>query len=78
MNLQVLNRICFAICMISIVAGSVLALSMIWNEYSSEFLWKSWLSVGVLFLASALTLAVSSRYGGRTGEGITGGTRAMR
>jgi hypothetical protein len=75
MNLQALNKICFAICIVCIVAGAVLALSMIWIKYDSEFLWKSWLSVGVLFLASALTLAVNRHYGGRRGEGVAGGTR---
>ncbi len=60
MNLQKLNKICFTICIICIVAGAVLSLAMIWLELQNEkFVWKSWLTIGVFFLASALTLSVS-------------------
>ena len=60
MNLQKLNKICFTICIICIVAGAVLSLAMIWLELQDEkFVWKSWLTIGVFFLASALTLSVS-------------------
>jgi hypothetical protein len=66
MNLQYLNKICFTICIVCIVMGTVLSLAMIWGEIrSNEFAWKSWLTIGVLFLASALTLSVSKTLGGR-------------
>jgi hypothetical protein len=40
---------------------------MIWSEIrDNEFVWKSWLTIGVLFLASALTLSVSKTLGERT------------
>ena len=67
MNLQHLNKICFTICIVCIVLGTVLSLAMIWGEIKdNEFVWKSWLTIGVLFLASALTLSVSKTLGGRT------------
>lgn len=67
MNLQHLNKVCFTICIICILSGTVLSLAMIWGEISdNEFVWKSWLTTGVLFLASALTLSVSKTLGGRT------------
>lgn len=60
MNLDRLNKICFTICIICIVAGAVLSLAMIWLELHDEkFAWKSWLTIGVFFLASALTLSVN-------------------
>ena len=60
MNLRKLNKICFTICIICIVAGAVLSLAMIWLELQDEkFVWKSWLTIGVFFLASALTLSIS-------------------
>jgi hypothetical protein len=66
MNLQYLNKICFTICIVCIVLGTVLSLAMIWGEIrDNEFVWKSWLTIGVLFLASALTLSVSKTLGGR-------------
>ena len=64
MNLTVLNRICWTICIISIVAGTALSFSMIWGNYESEFLQKAWLSIGVLFFASTATLVVSKVLGG--------------
>ena len=60
MNFQKLNKICFTVCTICIVAGTVLSLAMIWLELQDQkFVWKSWLTIGVFFLASALTLSVS-------------------
>jgi len=65
MNLQLLNKVCFTICIGCIVLGTVCSLAIIWGELSDneEFVWKSWLSTGVLFLASALTLSVSKTLG---------------
>jgi len=60
MDIEKLNKICFTICIICIVAGAVLSLAMIWLELQDEKIeWKSWLTIGVFFLASALTLSVS-------------------
>ena len=64
MNLTVLNRICWTICIVCIVAGTALSLSMIWTKHQSEFLMKSWSTIGVLFFASAATLIVSRVLGG--------------
>ena len=67
MNLQHLNKVCFTICIVCIVFGIVLSLALIWGEIRhAQFVWKSWLTIGVLFLASALTLSVSNAFGGRT------------
>lgn len=60
MNIQILNKLCFTVCIVCIVAGAVLSLAMIWFELQDEkVVWKSWLTIGVFFLASALTLSVS-------------------
>jgi len=67
MNLQHLSKVCFTICIVCIVLGTVLSLAMIWGEIrANEFVWKSWLTIGVFFLASALTLSVSKTLGGRS------------
>ena len=68
MNLTVLNRVCWTICIVCIVAGTVFSLSMIWGTYESEFLWKAWSSIAVLFCASTATLVVSKVVGGKGGE----------
>ena len=63
MDMQKLNKICFTICIVSIVMATVLAFALIWGAFEKEFLWKSELSVGVLFFASAVTLSVSKTLG---------------
>ncbi len=60
MNLQYLTKICFTICILCILLGAGLLLSMIWGEvFDKAFLWKAGLTLLVLFLASALTIKVS-------------------
>ena len=64
MNLQHLNKICFTICIVCIVLGTVLSLAMVWGEIpDNKFLWKSWFTIGTFFLASALTLSVNKTLG---------------
>jgi hypothetical protein len=65
MKLHTLNKMCFTICIVCIVLGTILSMAMIWLEVRDEnLLWKSWLTIGVLFLASLLTLSVSKTLGG--------------
>jgi hypothetical protein len=70
MNLTVLNQICWTICIVCIVAGTALSLSMIWGAYQNEFLWKSWSTIAVLFFASSATLIVSKVVSGRSGDKV--------
>ena len=65
MNLKPLNTICFAVSIVCIVLGGMLAISMIWTDHSSQFLWKSWSTIGVVFLASTITLVVSKAFGAK-------------
>jgi len=64
---QLLNRICFTICIICIIGGTVLSLSMIWYTHESEFLVKAWGTMGVLFFASLMTMLVAKIVGGKSG-----------
>lgn len=71
MYLQHLNKICFTICIICIVMGTVLSLAMIWGDLGDNaVLWKAWLTILVLFLASGMTLVVSKAISGRTKQEI--------
>ncbi len=59
MFLKHLNTVCYTICIVCIIAGVILALSLIWGGWENEFVWKGFLTIGVFFLASALTLSVN-------------------
>jgi len=65
MNLDVLNKICWTICIVCIVAGTALSFTMIWATLDNEFVWKAWASMGVLFFASGATLVVSKALGSK-------------
>ncbi len=66
MNLAALNKICFTICIVCIFLGMALSLAMIWGELrGNQFVWKSWLTIGVLFVTSASILSVSRTFEGR-------------
>ena len=70
MDLRRLNKICFTVCIVCIVLGAVLLLTVIWGGIEdNEFAWKSGLSLAVLFLAAILTLSVSNAFSGRTRGG---------
>ena len=59
MNLKQLNLICYTICIVCVVAGIVFALTLIWGDLENKLAWKGFLTIGVFFLASALTLSVN-------------------
>lgn len=71
MNMQNLNKICFTICITSVVLATLLAFALIWGGGDKEFLWKSELSLGVLFFASATTLSVTRTLGGKANGGAS-------
>ncbi len=66
MNMSRLEKICFNVCTVSILVGSVLSLPMIWGGVSDDgWLWKSWLTAVVFFTASGLILSISRAITGR-------------
>jgi hypothetical protein len=60
--MNVLNKICFTICLICTIVAIGLALSMIWLSHSSEFIWKSLATCGVVFLGSSSLAAVGRMF----------------
>ena len=68
MNLRQLNTVCFTVSIVCIVLGSMLAISMIWMDHSSEFLWKTWGTICVVFLASTITMVVARMFGSRAAD----------
>ena len=65
-----INLICFVICVVCIVAGTTISILAIWNVVAKGYIvWKSLLTISVVFLASLLTITVikmiPSRRGGK-------------
>ena len=63
MNLAVLNKVCFAVAIASILVGVGLAIVMVWTPGVDENLWRLVATVGIVFLGSFATLSVSRTYG---------------
>lgn len=57
--LKTINRICYALCIVCIIAGVLLGLLMIWGDRHDRDQWKYLATVSVLFFASMLTLSVN-------------------
>ena len=68
MILKILNKICFTICIVCIVAGIMLGLALIWGSQDSEIKWKCLNTVFVIFAGSALTFAMSKAFTQKSGS----------
>ena len=58
-SIKSLNAICYAVCLICIIAGVVFAMLLIWGEIGEAIAWKGFSTIGVLLLAAALTMAIN-------------------
>ena len=62
--MRAIRTICFTICIFCILASLLLGVAMIWDWVKdSDFIHKSFRTLGVLFLASLLTLSVARKLG---------------
>ena len=61
MNYELINSVCYYVCMSSIAVGAALGLASVWVKdlWESDFAQKSWVTMGVLFVASALGAIVT-------------------
>jgi hypothetical protein len=56
---------CFWICVACIIAGAILGLLIVWQVIERERLFQVWMSIGIVLLAAAMTLAVGRTYLGK-------------
>lgn len=62
--MRAIRTICFTICILCILASLLLGVAMIWDWVKdSDFIHKSFMTLGVLFVASLLTLSVARKLG---------------
>jgi len=62
-----LNKVCFAICIISIVISAVLGLAMIWTNIDPEISSKTFLTLLIFFISSAAVSGVNAFFKGKQG-----------
>jgi hypothetical protein len=55
-----INLICFAVCLICIIAGTTISLLAIWGVFETSYVFlRSLSTLGVIFLASIFTITVN-------------------
>lgn len=60
-----LNKICFTVCILSIVAGMAISILAIWRVIGDlDIVYRSLATLGVLFLGSVLTVSVNHMFAG--------------
>jgi hypothetical protein len=64
MRQDTIRTICFTVCILCIVVGMLLGIGIIWDWIDdSALIRKSFMTLGLLFLASLLTLSVARKLG---------------
>ena len=59
--MPLVNRICFTICVVSIVSATALSILGIWGVVDdAKLMWRALATLGVLFVASILTVVVNN------------------
>lgn len=59
-SVQVVNRVCYALSIISIVAATGLSIAIIWASQSRDTFCRALATVAVVFVASLITMAVNN------------------
>ena len=65
---RTLDRFCYTICIITIVAGVAVGIAMIWLPGMDDVLWKALATLAIVFGGAALTLSVNRTIAGRLGD----------
>ena len=62
--LQKVNRICLVICIVTVVAASLIALLAVWGVIGEDthLMWRALGTCAILFFVSAVTMAVLNTY----------------
>ena len=55
-----LNKVCFTICMVTIILGMLLGLGIIWGGVDSEVAWKAANTLAMFFLGAAAASGVNT------------------
>ena len=55
-----LNKVCFAVCIVTIVISALLGLAMIWTNIDPEITSKTFLTLLIFFVSSAAVSGVNA------------------
>ena len=58
-RLQLINRVCYTVCIVSILASTCFGLLLVWTNVDPELARKSLLTALIFFLAALMTLGVN-------------------
>lgn len=56
---------CFWVCLVCIAVGAILGIGLVWKFVSGDWMYQAWQTIGIVFLAAALTLAIGQTYLGK-------------
>lgn len=57
---KAINRVCLAVSLLCILVATTVSILAIWNVVEDdEFVWKSLMTLGVIFLAALFTVSVN-------------------
>ncbi|MCC6420839.1 MAG: hypothetical protein IT429_21600 [Gemmataceae bacterium] len=57
-----LSKVCYTVCIVCIVVGTLLSIVLIWEGLNNVVAWKGLGTVTVFFFASLITLAVHAMF----------------
>ena len=64
MRTNTIRTICFTVCILCILGGMLLGIAMIWDWIKdNDFIRKAFMTLGILFFASLMTLSVAKKLG---------------
>ena len=64
-GVELVNRVCYALCLITIVFGATTAVLGIWIGDLADVAWKGLATAGVIFTAGLSTIAVNNALASR-------------
>ena len=66
-SLRIIDRLCYTVCIVSVVVGVAIGIALIWIPGDHDNLYKALATVAVIFGGAAVTLSVNRTINRRTG-----------
>jgi succinate dehydrogenase hydrophobic anchor subunit len=63
-----LNKVCFVVCIVTIIISALLGLAMIWTNIDPDISSKTFLTCGIFFLCAIAVAGVNAMFGNKTNK----------